>query len=83
MCDAVCFTLTAVYLTEVKATHAKKYAYKDTKDLIVTAEKVNVKALLAVYFKSTHSSQGKGRWVYKILDNKQMAVRKDDRPDNI
>ncbi|MFH1510848.1 MAG: hypothetical protein ABIF10_04090 [Candidatus Woesearchaeota archaeon] len=83
ICDAVCFTSYAQYICEIKATKQARFVYIDEKGMAETAARLNIKALLAVYFKSSHSSAGKGRWVFRTINEGRMVVRKDDKSEDI
>ena len=82
VCDAITFKYGWVYLTEIKSTKQIKYVYKPKEELMAVSQKHSIPVLLAVYFKSSHSSQGKGRWVLKKVFG-VMEVTKDDESDRI
>ena len=83
ICDVVCFTLNSPYICEIKATRESRFVFVDEKGMKETANKFNMSALLAIYFKSSHSSQGKGNWVFKTINQYKMVVKKDDKSENI
>ena len=83
VCDAVLFTASASYLTEVKATRKVRFVFEDDNNIVGTAQRVGIRGLLAIYFKSSHSSQGKGNWVFKILNENRTVVNKNDKSDGV
>jgi Holliday junction resolvase len=84
VCDAVLFTQKASYLVEIKSTRANSFSLANgLHGLVEVADKLPVKALIAVYFKSSHSCKGKGVWVWKVITKDLGSVKRDDRPDEI
>ena len=83
VCDVILFSKTEVFMVEVKSTASDVFRVKGLRGVIEKSAEFNVIPLLAVYFKSTHSSQGKGRWVMKRLDKNVKEVCKNDRSDEI
>jgi len=84
VCDAVLFTGRKSYLVEVKSTKEKFFSVqKGLHGIIEACEKVNILPLIAIYFKSSHSSEGSGRWVLKIITKDLEKVKCDDRSDEI
>lgn len=82
VCDAVLFTLNKTYLVEVKSTKEKSFSLKrGLHGLLPVCSKHNVLPLLAVYFKSSHSSKGKGKWVFKIINDNLEKVSVNDGCD--
>ena len=68
VCDLIMFSKDEVFMVEVKSTKESKFRMRGLHGVIEIANEYNVVPLLAVYFKSSHSSQGKGCWVLKRLD---------------
>jgi Holliday junction resolvase len=83
VCDLIMFSKSEVFMVEVKSTKEAKFRMRGLHGVIEIAQEYNVVPLLAVYFKSSHSFQGKGCWVLKRLDENVMEVRKDDRSDKV
>jgi Holliday junction resolvase len=83
VCDAVLFTKKESFLVEVKSTREVVYRMTGLHGIIEKANEFKIIPLLAVYFKSSHSSKGEGKWVLKRLNVNILEVRKDDRSDDI
>ena len=84
VCDAVLFTPDNSYLVEIKSTKAKSYSLKrGLHGLVEQCVGLHILPLVAVYFKSSHSSQGAGHWVIKIITDKIERVNIDDESDRI
>jgi Holliday junction resolvase len=83
VCDAVLFTKKESFLVEVKSTREEVYRMTGLHGIIEKASEFNITPLLAVYFKSSHSSKGEGVWVFKRLSNQLSEVTKNDRSDEI
>ena len=83
VCDAVLFSKKETFLIEVKSTREVVYRMTGLHGIIEKAIEFNIVPLLAVYFKSSHSSQGQGQWVFKRLNDSVKEVRKNDRSDEI
>ena len=83
VCDLIMFSKHEVFMVEVKSTKEAKFRIHGLHGVVEIASEYNVVPLLAVYFKSSHSSYGKGGWVMKRLDREIMEVRKDDRSDEV
>ena len=83
VCDVILFSKKRTFMVEVKSTSEKKFRIRGLHGIIEKAQEFNVAPLLAVYFKSPHSSRGKGRWVLKRLDDNIKEVCKDDGSDKI
>jgi len=83
VCDAVLFTKKESFLVEVKSTREEVYRMTGLHGIIEKALEFNITPLLAVYFKSAHSSKGQGVWVFKRLNNPLSEVRKNDRCDEV
>jgi Holliday junction resolvase len=83
VCDLIMFSKNEVFMVEVKSTKEKKFRIRELHGVIEIAQEYNVIPLLAVYFKSSHSSKGKGCWVMKRLNENIMEVSKDDRSDEV
>lgn len=84
VCDAVLFSDKRVYLVEVKSTKEKSFSLRNgLHGLLPVCSKYNLTPLIAVYFKSSHSSKGKGRWVFKIIDDELEKVNFDDGCDEL
>jgi Holliday junction resolvase len=83
VCDLIMFSKQEVFMVEVKSTREVKFRIKGLHGVVETATDYKVVPLLAIYFKSSHSSMGKGCWVMKRLDKQLVEVRKDDRSDQV
>lgn len=83
VCDVILFSKSAVFMVEVKSTASDKFRMTGLHGVIEKAIEFNVQALLAVYFKSSHSSKGSGKWVLKRLNSDLKEVTKNDRSDEI
>jgi len=84
VCDAVLFTSGNCFLVEVKSTRHKFFDLSGGLHGIVEAcEGRNVLPLIAVYFKSHHSSEGPGRWVLKVINKELRRIDKHDRSEEI
>ena len=83
VCDAILFSKSEVFLVEVKSTSEEKFKMKGLHRIIEKSNEFNIKPLLAVYFKSPHSSKGSGKWVLKRLNTNLKEVTKNDRSDEI
>lgn len=83
VCDVVLFSKTKTFLVEVKSTASDKFRMTGLHGIIEKASEFNICSLLAVYFKSSHSSQGSGKWVLKLLNSELKEVTKNDRSDEI
>jgi len=83
VCDVILFSKSAVFMVEVKSTASEKFRIKGLHGVIEKSAEFNVVPLLAVYFKSPHSSQGSGKWVLKRLNQDLKEVTKNDRSDEI
>lgn len=84
VCDAVLFTPNNSYLVEVKSTKTESYSLKKgLHGLVERCEGLHILPLVAVYFKSIHSSQGSGRWVWKKITNDLLRVDKNDECDKL
>ena len=83
VCDVVLFSKTKTFLVEVKSTAEDKFRMRGLHGIIEKASEFNIGSLLAVYFKSSHSSQGSGKWVLKLLNSELKEVTKNDRSDEI
>ena len=83
VCDVILFSKSTVFMVEVKSTGLTKFRVKRLHGVVEKALEFNVMPLLAVYFKSSHSSQGKGKWVLKLLDKEVKEVTDNDRSDEI
>lgn len=83
VCDVILFSKSEVFMVEVKSTSFEKFKVNGLHGVIETAVEFNVIPLLAVYFKSSHSSKGRGCWVMKRLDENIKEVKKDDRSDKV
>jgi Holliday junction resolvase len=84
VCDAVLFTLNKTYLVEVKSTREKSFSLRrGLHGLLPVCSKFNVLPLIAVYFKSSHSSRGKGRWVLKVINENMEKVSINDGCDEL
>lgn len=83
VCDLILFSKKEVFMVEVKSTKEAKFRVHGLHGVVEKALEFNVVPLLVVYFKSSHSSKGKGCWVMKRLDKEIMEVRKDDRSDEV
>lgn len=83
VCDVILFSKEKVYLVEVKSTAEEKFKMRGLHGIIEKANEFNISPLLAVYFKSSHSSQGSGKWVLKLLNSELKEVTKNDRSDEI
>lgn len=83
VCDLILFSKQEVFMVEVKSTKEVKFRMRGLHGVIEIAQEYNVVLLLAVYFKSSHSSQGSGKWVLKRLDKEVKEVTKNDRSDEI
>lgn len=81
VCDAITFSLKSAYLTEIKSTKKKVFKFIDTHGIFSKANSLLIECLLCIYFKSSHSSKGKGRWVIKKIYSTEMVVRCDDECD--
>lgn len=83
VCDAVLFSKKEVFLVEVKSTREVVYRMTGLHGIIEKATEFNIVPLIAVYFKSPHSSKGQGCWVIKRLNANLLEVRKDDKCDEL
>ncbi len=83
VCDAVLFSKKEVFLVEVKSTREVVYRMTGLHGIIEKALEFNITPLLAVYFKSSHSSKGEGVWVFKRLNANLSEVRRNDRSDEV
>lgn len=83
VCDAVLFTKKEVFLVEVKSTRENVFRINGLHGIAEKATEFNIIPLLAVYFKSSHSSKGQGCWIIKRLNDSVLEVRKDDRSDEV
>jgi Holliday junction resolvase len=83
VCDVILFSKFRVFMVEVKSTGLAKFRVKGLHGVVEKALEFNVMPLLAVYFKSSHSSQGSGKWVLKLLDKEVKEVTNNDRSDEI
>lgn len=83
VCDVILFSKTKTFLVEVKSTAEEKFKMRGLHGIIEKALEFNISPLLAVYFKSSHSSQGSGKWVLKLLNSELKEVTKNDRSDEI
>lgn len=83
VCDVILFSKSSVFMVEVKSTASPKFRMTGLHGVVEKALEFNVIPLLAVYFKSSHSSQGKGKWVLKLLDKEVKEVTNNDRSDEI
>ena len=83
VCDLIMFSKNEVFMVEVKSTKEEKFRMRGLHGIVETALDYNVIPLLAVYFKSSHSSKGSGKWVLKRLNSDLKEVTKNDRSDEI
>jgi len=83
VCDVILFSKSEAFMVEVKSTSLERFDMKGLHGVIEKAVEFNVVPLLAVYFKSSHSSKGTGVWVMKRLDESIKEIRKDDRSDKV
>ena len=84
VCDAVLFTPDASYLVEIKSTKAKSFSLKrGLHGLVERCDGLQILPLIAVYFKSAHSSKGSGHWVMKIITDKLERINVNDKSDKI
>jgi Holliday junction resolvase len=82
VCDVITFRAGLVYLTEIKSTKFEKYIFRPKQELLDVGSSQSVPILLAVYFKSEHSSKGKGVWVLKRVFGRT-EVCKNDKSDRL
>ncbi len=80
VCDAVMFSKNESFLVEIKSTSKNVMRLDKLHGIIEKANEFNITPLLVVYFKSKHSSEGKGKWIMKRL-NGITKVLKNDQSD--
>ena len=80
VCDTITMRAGHVYLTEIKSTKFEKYIFYPKQELLNVSATHSIPILLAIYFKSSHSSKGKGNWVFKRIFGRT-EVTKDDKSD--